>query len=90
MAQSFILAEHKRRPHFAQKDVVSILILVNILGRICEKHEEFIKAAGHFQLVLQGRKKELGDNHPATLQSEHYLARVLLAQEGGRRKACRS
>ena len=80
MTHSFILKELENRPDLDRQDVVSALILINLLAHVCEEHREFTEAAKNFQSVLQGRKKALGDDHPATLQTEHCFARVRLAQ----------
>ncbi|KAK0105105.1 hypothetical protein ONS95_004532 [Cadophora gregata] len=78
--ESFILTALEKRPDLIRRDIINALSLINILALVQEKHQDFIEAAKNFQTVLQGRKEELGVDHPATLQAEHCFARTILAQ----------
>lgn len=80
MAESFIHKELSKRPQLLRHDTLRMLILVFFRGLICEELGRFGEAEEHFELVLRGRREELGDDNPKTLQSEHCLARVTLAQ----------
>ncbi|KAH6664032.1 hypothetical protein B0J14DRAFT_523480 [Halenospora varia] len=82
VAKSFVEKELEKRPELAQQVVSlpNILILIDILGHVCEELGQFRQAEEHFELVRTGRLRVLGDDNPTTLQSEHCLARVQLAQ----------